>query len=82
MAWFAKRPLTVADVIRCSAEANRDKPAVECNELEVSWRAFDTGTCQVGNALLNLGLSKGDRVVVLMSNSYEMVEAMFGIIRA
>ncbi len=82
MAWFNKRPLTVPDVIRCTAEANRDKPAVEIDDLVVSWQAFDAGTCRVANALLGSGLSKGDRVVVLMTNSYEMVEAMFGVIRA
>ncbi len=82
MAWFNKRPLTVPDVIRCTAEASRDKPAVEVGDVVVSWEAFDAGTCRVANALLGSGLRKGDRVVVLMTNSYEMVEAMFGIIRA
>ncbi|MEM9335306.1 MAG: AMP-binding protein [Pseudomonadota bacterium] len=82
MAWFEKRPLTVPDVIRCSAEANRDKPAVEVDDVIVSWQGFDAGTCRVANALLASGLGKGDRVVILMTNSYEMVEAMFGVIRA
>ncbi len=82
MAWFDKRPLTVPDAIRCSAEANRDKPAVEIDDRVVSWGAFDAGTCQVANALLGSGLGKGDRVVILMTNGYEMVEAMFGVIRA
>lgn len=82
MAWFSPNALTIPDILTANAEYLGDKPAVVCDDKDVSWSAFGKGSAQFGNALLASGLIKGDRIVVLMDNSYEMVEAMMGIIRA
>lgn len=82
MAWFSPKPLLVPDIIALNATSLNDKPAVVFDSKTVSWKEFGRGTSRVANALLGTGLSHGDRVVVLMCNSYEMVESMFGIIRA
>ncbi len=81
MAWFQPKPLTVPDIIALNAEFLHEKTAWVDGDRRVSWRAFGTGTARVANALAAAGLEKGDRVVVLMKNSYEMAEIMFGIIR-
>jgi len=81
MAWFSPSALTIPDVLTANAEYIGNKTAVICDDQEVSWSEFGHGTARVGNALLDSGLSKGDRVVVLMKNSAEMAEAMMGIIR-
>ncbi len=81
MAWFQPKPLTVPDIIALNAEFLHEKTAWVDGDRRVSWRAFGTGTARVANALAAAGLEKGDRVVVLMKNSYEMAEAMYGIIR-
>ena len=82
MAWFKPKPLTVADIIALNAEHLGAKTAWVDRERRVSWQEFGDGTARVASALAGAGLAKGDRVVVLMKNSYEMVEAMFGVIRA
>ncbi len=81
MAWFQPKPLTVPDIIALNADCLNEKTAWVDRDRRVSWRAFGTGTARVANALAAAGLEQGDRVVVLMKNSYEMAEAMFGIIR-
>jgi acyl-CoA synthetase (AMP-forming)/AMP-acid ligase II len=81
MAWFKPKPLTVADIIALNAEYLGAKTAWVDRESRISWRAFGAGTARVANALAGAGLTKGDRVVVLMKNSYEMAEAMFGVVR-
>lgn len=81
MAWFAPTPVLLPDVIALNAEYLNDKTAFVDRERRVSWREFGAGTNRVANALRAAGLGKGDRVVVLMKNSYAMAEAMFGIIR-
>ena len=81
MAWFSPKPLLIPDIIALNASSLASKDAIVDGDSVTSWASFGAGTAQVGNALLGLGLKQGDRIVVLMSNSYEMVEAMFGIIR-
>ena len=82
MAWFTPEPLILPQVISQNARFLGSKQAVVCDDLSVSWAAFGDGTSQLGNALLKSGLEHGERVVILMKNSYEMAEAMFGVIRA
>ena len=81
MAWYTRKPLTVPDIIALNADFLGEKSAVVDGERRVSWRDFGAGTARVANALADSGLAKGDRVIVLMKNSYEMAEAMFGAIR-
>jgi acyl-CoA synthetase (AMP-forming)/AMP-acid ligase II len=82
MAWFTPKPLILPEIIAQNARFLRNKPAWVCDGVTVTWSDFGEGTAKIGNALLDSGLEHGDRVIVLMKNSYEMAEAMFGIIRA
>jgi acyl-CoA synthetase (AMP-forming)/AMP-acid ligase II len=58
------------------------KPALVCGARELSWREFGARLRQVAGALQASGVRPGDRVVVLMANGIEMVEALFGVLRA
>lgn len=82
MAWFSPKPLLLPDIIALNARWLQNKSAVIFEGQVTSWAQFGVGTARIGNALLGSGLAKGDRVVVLMKNSTEMLEAMFGVIRA
>jgi acyl-CoA synthetase (AMP-forming)/AMP-acid ligase II len=82
MAWFSPKPLILPEIIAQNARFLPNKPAWVCDGKTVTWSGFGDGTAKIGNALLDSGLEHGDRVIVLMKNSYEMAEAMFGIIRA
>ena len=82
MAWFSPKPLLIPDILAQNQAYLGSKPAVIVDDDVVTWSEFGAGTARFANALLGTGLDHGDRVVVLMKNSYEMVEAMFGVIRA
>ncbi len=82
MAWFKPKPLTVPEIIELNAHNLPNKAAVIIDGDVTSWREFGAGTARLANALLDSGMQRGDRVVLLMKNSYEMYEAMFGVIRA
>jgi len=81
MAWFTPKPFLVPDAIALNAAGMPGKIGWVDGGRSVTWREFGEGTSRIANALRGQGLEQGDRVVVLMKNSYEMAEAMFGIIR-
>jgi acyl-CoA synthetase (AMP-forming)/AMP-acid ligase II len=54
------------------------RAAVICGDRQLCWAEFDAATNRVAHGLAALGLHKGARLAVLMSNSVEMVEILFG----
>ena len=48
---------------------------------EITWQEFDERVDRVANALMDRGIGKGDKVIHLMMNSINWLEAYFGIIR-
>lgn len=70
------------EIIRLHGVWSGDKPAVIFQETHLSWRGFIEQTQTFAGALLNAGLSKGDRVVVVMDNRPETAIALFGIMAA
>jgi len=58
------------------------KPAVIFGDRELTWGEFEARTNRVANGLIDLGLAKGDTVILLMENGFEMVDAMFGGVKA
>jgi acyl-CoA synthetase (AMP-forming)/AMP-acid ligase II len=48
---------------------------------EITWKAFDDRANRVANALIKRGIHKGDKVLHLMMNSINWLEAYFGIVR-
>ncbi|MBI2853865.1 MAG: AMP-binding protein [Chloroflexi bacterium] len=47
----------------------------------ITWREFDARANQAANALIEMGVRKGDKVMHWMTNSVEWLEAYFGILR-
>ncbi len=70
------------DVIRLNGRWRRDQNAVSSGAVTLTWGEFDRNTERVANALVGLGLGRGDSVAVLMRNGIPMVEAMFGAMKA
>ncbi|WP_421846470.1 class I adenylate-forming enzyme family protein [Novosphingobium sp.] len=56
--------------------------AAICGERQLTWGEFDRATSRVANALLGMGTAHDDPVALVMTNSLEMLEVMFGIVRA
>jgi len=70
------------DFIARNAKYFDKKDAVVCGEERRTWADFHLRTNQVANALLKLGLSKGDKVCILGRNSIAMFEMCWGTIKA
>ncbi len=70
------------DLWATHAEFHPDKPALVCAGKTRRWADFDAGMNRVANALLAEGSGKGDRVAVLMGNGVEIVEVIFGVVKA
>jgi long-chain acyl-CoA synthetase len=79
---FDTSPLLLPDLIAHHGRWRASQPALWCGVDRRSWREFDLATLRVANGLRALGLTKGARLGVLMSNSIAMVELMFGAARA
>jgi acyl-CoA synthetase (AMP-forming)/AMP-acid ligase II len=48
---------------------------------EITWKEFDDRANRLANALMKRGVKKGDRVIHLMLNSINWLEAYFGILK-
>ena len=70
---------TLRTVLERNLEYNPQKLALVEGERHYSFLEFTQRTRAMGNALLNLGLKKGDRVAILSKNSMENAESYFSI---
>ena len=73
---------TVNDMIRASAARNPGREAVVCGDTRRTWAEFDERVNRVANALIGMGVQKGDRVAMLAPNSVEYAEVFIGTLRA
>lgn len=71
-----------AHVISKNAVLYKDKTAVVSGAQRLSWYEFDLKTNQVANALMGLGLQKGDKVCTYMPNSIEAFLLFWGAVKA
>ena len=68
----------VPDLIAQHGRWLRGKPAVVEGSRQLDWQAFDEATNRIANGLGALGLAPGARVAILMGNSIEMAQVLFG----
>ena len=72
----------IPDLLANHARFQPRKEAVVCGEVRRTWGDFDRNINRVANALVAAGVGKGDKVAVLMGNCVEMLEVLFGAVRA
>ncbi len=77
------QPLTnLAEMVRERAKSRGDAIAYEFEGRTTSFAQFDANTNRVANALLAMGLRKGDRIAYLGKNSDIYFELLMGAIKA
>jgi len=64
-----------------SAKRYSDKTAILSGDRRLSFTDLDNDSNKVANALIRMGIEKGDRVAILSSNSPEFAITYFGIIK-
>jgi len=74
--------MTITEAIDAHARARPTHPAFVSGDRRVTWADFNARINRVANALLAMGLTKGDKVGLLAPNGIEAVEVLFGSIRA
>jgi len=65
-----------------SAKRYGGKIAVAMGDQRLSYTQLDEASNKVANALVGMGVRKGDRVAMLLSNSPEFVTTYFGVVKA
>ena len=78
MSWFDKPTALLPELIALNGQWQAEKAAVLQGERRLTWKEFDGSTNRIANGLAGLGMGAGARIAVLMSNSIEMVELLFG----
>jgi len=74
--------MVVGDIVTSNARLFPDKLGVIDEKVRLTWRQFNDRVNQLANALLGLGLKKGDRVAIAAENSHEYAEFFFAIAKA
>ncbi len=82
MSWFHGSGQLLPDLIALHGKWRGARTALVEGERRLNWKAFERDTARAANGLKALGLQPGDRVVLLMDNSLEMVVTLFGILRS
>ena len=72
----------IADLVRESAAARPDHPALVTRTTELTWAEVDQRVDRAARALTLAGLSKGSRVALMIGNRPEFAIAYFGVLRA
>lgn len=75
-------PTLVHDTLTLSARNFPDKAALICGKQSCTYRQLDESSNQLSRRLIQMGLRRGDRVIIFLENSIESVIALYGILKA
>jgi len=73
--------LLLGKLLTSSAKTFPDKTAVTFGEQRFTYRILEERANRLANAVLGLGLKKGDRCAILFYNRHEWLEIYFGLAR-
>lgn len=79
---FEVRAPLMHDLVRLHGKWLPDSPALLDDKCVRSWKDVDLNSNRIANGLISLGIKKGDSVSILMSNSVEYVEIIYGVWKA
>jgi len=74
--------MNLKTMLENTAKHHADKTAIVMGERRITYTELDRSANKVTHALLKLGVVKGDRVALMLTNSPEFVICYFGSIKA
>jgi long-chain acyl-CoA synthetase len=74
--------VNIKEMLERAASEVPQKTAIILGSQRVSYRELDENSNRVANALIKLGIKKGDHVAILMSCTPEWVINYFGVVKA
>lgn len=70
-------PILVGDMLRRNARHFPTKCAIYCSGIGITWEELNSTSNKWANALLDDGIGKGDKVVIMANNSTKWVQSYF-----
>lgn len=74
--------MLVQDFLEKSAERLPNKVALICNDKRLTYAEIEARANRLANSMIDHGIKRGDRVVIYMNNSVELVVSIFAILKA
>jgi len=74
--------MLVQSILEQTARAHPDKPAVWFNNVWKTYGEINREADLVAGFLVKLGVGRGDRVAILLENSFDFITAHFGALKA
>lgn len=74
--------MQVEEFLENSVRLYPDKVALVCGNSRITYQQLERETNRLSHALIDAGVQRGDRVVVLLPNSVEAVLSIFAILKA
>ena len=75
-------PESVLDAIRSAAAGAAETEAVVCGDQRLTWSELDRRADAVAATLVGHGIGRGDRVLVRLVRSVDLITAMLGVLRS
>ncbi len=66
--------MVIGDIIRRNARRYPKKTAVISEDKRYTFKELNSRANSLANALLNMGIAKGDRIAILLDNCHQYVE--------
>ncbi len=73
---------TIPQLLEARAEQNPAKPFLFFGDYEISYSRLNEFANSIANGLIELGIEKGDKVCIFMTNCAEYLYCFFGIAKA
>lgn len=72
----------VQNFLADACKRSPDKLALVCGETQATYREFDQMSNSLGHLLQSLGVTRGDRIIILLPNGIEFSVCFFAVLRA
>jgi len=69
--------MLIGDIPRSNANRYPNKLALVDESTRMTWKELNERINRIANMLINLGITKGDRVAIIAENSHQYVELLF-----
>jgi long-chain acyl-CoA synthetase len=73
--------MNIANIIELQASRAADKNAVIFGEDQYSYGFMNAQANRVANALISMGVKKGDRVAIWLPNCFEFLTSFYGVLK-
>jgi long-chain acyl-CoA synthetase len=75
-------PMLLGDIVRRQSRINAKKVGLVDEDKQFTYKEINERVNRLANALINLGLKKGDKIAIMANNCHEFAEAYFALAKA